>query len=182
MILKRFISYISIVLTLVACNRFNGPEKPDNLIPKEKMIDILIDDKLISSASTVNKMILKNSGIDLDTYIFTKYNIDSLQFVLSNNYYAFHIKDYEEIYNKVEDSLEMLKTKYKDLEAQEWKEKTKREEDSLKAALAKELDTLSLKDSLKKEIIKDSLDKTTTFKKFEAGTNLIPPVSDTGHQ
>lgn len=178
MTLKRFIAYFGVAVALVACKRINSPKKPENLISKEKMVDILIDAKLISSASNVNKTIMKNKGIDLDTYIFTKHNIDSLQFALSNNYYAFHIKDYEEIYNKVEDSLEALKTKYKDLQAQEWKEKTKREEDSLKAVLAKQENTLNLNDTIKK----DSLDKATLRKKFQEEVNLIPPVSDTVRQ
>lgn len=142
MILQRFLIYITTAIIGVSCNTFQGPKKPHNLISKEKMVAILIDAKLLSSASSVNKRIMKTKGVDIDHYIFEKYQIDSLQFALSNNYYAFHVKDYEEIYNKATDSLEALKTIYKNKEAQEWKEKTKREEDSLKKVLVKQKNTL----------------------------------------
>lgn len=119
MILKHFIYFLSIVLLITACNRVKGPDKPKNLISKEKMVDILIDTRLIASASSVNKRIMMDNGVDIKAYVFKKYNIDSLQFALSNEYYAFRVKDYKEIYDKVEDSLEELKTKFKELEANE---------------------------------------------------------------
>ena len=175
MILKRFTLSICIILLVTACNRFNGPKKPENLISKEKIIAVLIDAKLVASVSSVNKKIVKDKGVNVDTYVFTKHGIDSLQFALSNNYYTFHLKDYEEIYNKVEDSLNALKTKYKDLEAKEWKEKTKREEDSLKL-LSKQKDTLGLLKT------KDSLSETLLKKKLEAKRGLIKPVSDRDFQ
>ena len=176
MILKRFILSISIILSVLACNRFNGPKKPDNLISKEKMIDILIDAKLVASVSSVHKEMIKNKGIDVDTYVYTKHGIDSLQFALSNNYYAFHLEDYEAIYNKVEDSLNALKTKYKDLGAKEWKEKTKKEEDSLSKSLSKQKDTLGL------SIAKDSLNKALLKKKTEGKRGIIKPISDSDFQ
>ena len=135
MIKKQFIISLGFILLLAACNTVKEPEKPKNLISKEKMVDILIDSKIIASASSVNKKIMKDNGVNLGTYVFEKHNIDSLQFALSNNYYAFHIKDYEDINAKVSDSLEGLKVKFKDLKAKEWKEQTKREEDSLKSGL-----------------------------------------------
>lgn len=180
MILKRFILCLSVILVTISCSKVKGPDKPKNLISKEKMVDILMDAKLIASASSVNKKIMSENGIDFKTYVYKKYNIDSLQFALSNNYYAFHIKDYKEIYTKVEDSLEALTVKFKALEAQEWKEKTKREEDSLKT-LSKEKDTLAVikvKDSLKTLINSDSLRRTILKKKFQNEGTLVEPISD----
>lgn len=135
MIFKQFAILLSITITMIGCGKMSGPKKPHDLISKEKMVAILIDAKLITSASFTNKNIMKRNGIEVNHYIFEKYQIDSLQFALSNNYYAFHIKDYEAILNKVTDSFEALKTTYKTLEAQEWKEKTQQEEDSLKVVL-----------------------------------------------
>ncbi|MGA1227521.1 MAG: DUF4296 domain-containing protein [Tamlana sp.] len=180
MILKHFIYFLSIVLLITACNRIKGPDKPKNLISKEKMVDILIDTRLIASASSVNKRIMMDNGVDIKAYVFKKYNIDSLQFALSNEYYAFRVKDYKEIYDKVEDSLEELKTKFKELEANEWKEKTKREEDSIKA-LSKKKDTirdLKIVDSLKLKLL-DSLDKNRLREKIIENGTLIAPVLDT---
>jgi hypothetical protein len=186
MILKRFILSLSIILMVSACNTFNGPKKPKDLISKEKMVAIIIDAKLIASSNYANKKTMTDSGIDPKTYVYKRHHIDSLQFALSNNYYAYHLKDYEEIYNKVNDSLEGLKTIYKDLQAKEWKEKTKREEDSIKA-LSKLKDTISfesliVKDSILKAIKRDSLSKILLKKKFEDRKGLLEPISDTDFQ
>lgn len=182
MILKQLIVSLCFIVLFSACNKVKGPKKPDNLISKDKMVEVLIDAKLIGSAGSVNKMIMKNKGIDVNTYVFAKHNIDSLQFALSNDYYAFYLEDYEEIYNRVEDSLNALKTKFKDLEAKEWKEKTKREEDSIKT-LSKEKDTIGLskvKDSLK---ILSKIDSLKLLKRnIHKKEGLIEPISDIDFQ
>lgn len=183
MTLKGFISCVFMILLVTACNRFKGPEKPDDLIPKDQMVNILIDSKLLTTGNTTTRKVMKDSSIDANTYIFRKYKIDSLQFALSNSYYAFHIDDYEEIYALAIDSLERLGLELKDIQAQEWKEQTKREEDSLKLiAKAKDsLKLLKLKDSLGLDgsANLDSL-KGLLFDIKEGETELlITPVSDT---
>ncbi|MCF7559890.1 DUF4296 domain-containing protein [Sabulilitoribacter multivorans] len=180
--LKQFVTVLCLVLMATSCHKLKAPKKPDNLISKEKMVDILIDAKLIASASSANRRIMAEHGIDIKTYVYQKHNIDSLQFVLSNDYYAFYIKDYEAIYNKVEDSLEALRAKYKDLDAQEWKEKTKREEDSLKAVYARRDSIITAKDTLKNPIVLDSLNRLLLKKKFEEEGGLVAPISDTDSQ
>ena len=55
MILKRFTIYLSVILLASACYNSGKPKKPDNLIAKEKMVDILIDAKLIASANSANR-------------------------------------------------------------------------------------------------------------------------------
>lgn len=181
MILKRFILLFLMLLMVAACNRFGGPDKPENLISKEKMVSILIDSRLLTTGNTDTKRTMKDSNVVMNTYIFKKHNIDSLQFALSNSYYAFHIDEYEEIYERAIDSLERLGLKLKDVQAQEWKEQTKREEDSLKQ-IAKIKDTLNLlkvKDSL--GVIKnaDSLNDVLLDLNNEKTGALITPVSDT---
>ncbi|OEK09783.1 hypothetical protein A8C32_09730 [Flavivirga aquatica] len=142
---------------VMACNnQLKEPEKPKNLISKGKMVDILIDSKLIGFANSKNKKIMKEKGVNINTYVFSQHNIDSLQFALSNSYYAFHIKEYEEIYTKVADSLEKLKVEFKALEAKEWKEKTKREEDSL-ASLTKKDSLVNILPENKIKKIGDSI-------------------------
>ena len=166
---------------VVACNRFGGPDKPENLISKEKMVSILIDSKLLTSGNTTTKKTMKDSNVTINTYIFKKHNIDSLQFALSNSYYAFHIDVYEDIYETAIDSLERLGLQLKDIQAQEWKEQTKREEDSLQQ-IAKQKDSLNplkIKDSL--GVIKntDALNDVFVDLNNEISGALITPVSDT---
>lgn len=175
--LKQFTLYSCILLTVLSCN-IGAPKKPKNLISKSKMVDILIDAKLIGSATYINKNIMKEHGIEVDTYVFEKHGIDSLQFAMSNNYYAYYVKDYKEIYDKVIDSLEALKLVFKAQELKEKREFEKRERDSLEAIKIK--DSLKTQDSLKLKTKKDSLSEIKQKKKALKGKEiLISPVSNT---
>jgi len=102
-----------LTLLLSSCYGLQKPEKPDNLISEDKMVDILIELTLVSSAKGINKRELENRGIVPDTFVYKKHKIDSTQFANSNTYYAYDIKTYTEIYQRVKDSLEILRTIYK---------------------------------------------------------------------
>lgn len=181
MIFKRYILFITLLLTVISCAKLKGPEKPKNLISKDKMVSVLIDAKLLTSANSANKLVMRDAGVNLNTYIYEKHDIDSLQFALSNSYYAFHVDDYEAIYSKVTDSLEKLKEKLKEIEAEEWKAQTKREADSLAKVLKeKELQSPKNKDSLGTIILRDSLqiDDELLEKSIEEIEDLIEPITD----
>lgn len=171
--LKRTVLYIIVITLLASCYSFKKPKKPDNLLSKKNMVDIIMDIKLLSAATGANKIVLNDNNISPENYIYKKYNTDSLQFALSNDYYAYYIKDYESIYTKVKDSLEALKTIYKDLEEQEKREK--KERDSL--SLLKNNDTVKPIISFKK---RDSIAEV----KLKKGNveKLIVPVSETDFQ
>ena len=129
--LRKIIPYSIVLLVFVSCYKFKELEKPKNLISKADMVNILIDLKIIASITAGDDVkVLDSNQVQSQKYIYKKYNIDSTQFALSNNYYAFHLKDYEDIYFKVKDSLEALSRFYEDLELKELKERT---QDSLKA-------------------------------------------------
>jgi len=173
MILNKFLAYLSIALLVTSCYQFKEPKKPDNLISKVDMVDILIDSKILGSANMANKRVMEKHGVDIDTYLFKKHNIDSLQFALSNAYYTFHIDEYNEIYQKVEDSLKALKAFYKELEKKEELEaKAKRRLDSLQliTKIKDSISNLKLSDSVKvrleKEVLLDSVKLKSQFEKF----------------
>lgn len=81
-------------------------EKPNNLIAKDKMVEIFNDLAIINAAKSTNLVILRNHGIEPMPYIYSKYNIDSLQFVESDRYYASIPELHEEIYTAVTEKLE----------------------------------------------------------------------------
>ncbi len=84
-------------------------EKPDNLIPKEKMIEILNDMAIITAAKSTNIAILRNNSIEPMQFIYEKHGVDSVQFVESDFYYASLPIEYEAIYTAVEARLEKEK-------------------------------------------------------------------------
>jgi len=98
---------IFILLVFCSCGFMDEQNiVPDNLISEEKMVDILYDMSLISVSKGINKMILENNGMKPKKYILKKYNIDSLQFVLSNDFYSKDLKKYLMIYEDVLKKLE----------------------------------------------------------------------------
>jgi hypothetical protein len=100
--MKKSILLVLIVL-LFGCNN-NSLEKPNNLIDKDKMVDILYDITLLEAIKTQNI----NGGITVkmgNQYIYKKYKIDSIQFVKSNKYYASDIDEYKKMFEKVKEKL-----------------------------------------------------------------------------
>jgi len=204
MMLKRLLAYFAIILIATACYKYDKPKKPKNLIPKDKMAHIIMDVRLLSSANGANKITLEKNNLKTETYIYKKYNIDSLQFALSNDYYAYYVDDYKAIYDKVNDSLEVLKTKFADLAIQEEKEKKVRDsiqaiiiknsshisklkehisllvkKDVLKSLIKKDsIRLIKMKDSLNTLIKKDSITKSNL--KTPTRKDLIIPVSGIG--
>lgn len=169
-----FLIFLSLIL-FIGCYKVNGPEKPKNLIPKDKMVDILLEIRLMSSATGVNQSVLYNNGVSSHNYIYKKFGIDSTQLAKSNDYYAFYVDDYDEIYDRVQDTLQALKQKYDALRAEE--EEERKRQDSINAIAVK--DTLKLNanlDSLRLKNKRDSLKQ--SFKQKNEDQGLIPPVSD----
>ncbi len=104
-----FIIMLLLITTVfLACQDVKKPIRPKNLIPKEKMATILVDIYISNAARSVNNKILINKGIKLDSIIYEKYSIDSLQFVESNAFYSSDLNTYNGIISEVEKHLILL--------------------------------------------------------------------------
>lgn len=112
--MRKVVVYIVLAVLVVNCSQFGKPKKPDNLIPKNEMVAVLVDLALLSSAKGVNKKTLENAGISPEDFVYKTHEIDSLQFLNSNKYYSYNTEDYDVILKRVEDSLNKLKKKYND--------------------------------------------------------------------
>lgn len=93
-----------LICLLVSCNE-KLIKEPENLISKDKMTDILYDMSILHAARNNGVKVLEKNNIKLMEYLFTKYDMDSLQFVESNTYYAAIPLEYQEIYTNVETRL-----------------------------------------------------------------------------
>ena len=141
-------TYLLLLLFLSSCYDVKKPEKPDRLLTESEMVTVLVDMAIVSSAKGINKKVFEENGIVPDEYIYKKNNIDSMTFVKNNEYYAFNIKKYGEIYAKVKDSLTKLRDVYKAIEDKEGKEKATK--DSIKREKKKAKgDVLSKKNEYK---------------------------------
>jgi len=128
----RQIVIILLSLVLISCHGVDKPKKPKNLLSKKKMVAIIVDISLFTSAKGINKSELEKQGVLPEGYIYNNHSIDSLQFAKSNEYYSYDIEVYESIYQDVHDSLQALKAVYKRLVDEE--RQTKKEKDSIKKA------------------------------------------------
>ena len=138
--MNRFLAYIFLTFVVLSCGDIDKPKKPDNFISKSKMIDIITDISLVNAAKAMDKNLLIKKDINPEDYIFQKYDIDSVQFAENSNYYAYYIKEYEEIYSQVKERLEKQKETYKAIE-----EKEKKERDSIRKSKVKKIDTTESK-------------------------------------
>jgi len=165
--MMRYLKYMLIVVLAVSCNTnsIQKPKKPKNLIKKDKMADIIFDMAIFTAAKGVNKKIIESKGILPEAYIYKKHDIDSTQFAQSNEYYAYNLDTYEDIYSKVKVKLEAKKVYYDSIIDAEAKQRT---------AESKEL--RKKRDSIKKITGKDiPLKKVTPnrIKKIDSSRQLI---------
>ncbi|RXG22027.1 DUF4296 domain-containing protein [Leeuwenhoekiella aequorea] len=98
--LKGFL-IVLILFVFVGCNEIQRPKKPDNFIKEDLMVDVLYDISLMRTLRTYNMNEMRSLGIVPDSLIYKKYNIDSLQFAESINYYSVNFNDYAALWEEV---------------------------------------------------------------------------------
>jgi len=132
---KTILPFILTVLLFLSCQEIQRPKKPENLISKQDMMQILAD-VYVSNASRSgsNNKIIRRHGIDLDSLLKAKHQLDSLQFAESNTYYASNLKLYSEIITGVQEILEHKKKHIDSIVTLENIEIKKRKNLSLKGA------------------------------------------------
>lgn len=98
------ISVLFVLVLVFGCG--NGAvEKPENLIEKEVMVDILYELALIQSAESNNPIVFSQNEIKVNEMIYKKYNIDSASFAQSNRYYASDPHNYQKLFKKVSEKI-----------------------------------------------------------------------------
>lgn len=97
-----------LIIFLGSCRNVETPEKPDDLISKDKMAAILAEVYMNNAARSVDLNLIRNSGIHLDSLVYQKFDIDSLQFANSNNYYSANLNMYIDILKDVEERLVVI--------------------------------------------------------------------------
>ncbi len=125
--MHKFLILFSALFMLISCQDINRTPKPDNLIPEDKMVDVLTEISLLHGARSYNKSQMEEKGIDPYPYLTEKYGIDSIQLVQSNDYYAQNYKQYRRIYDSVKVRLETLVAEYDSI-----REMEQRKRDSLR--------------------------------------------------
>ena len=97
--MKKSISLLAI-LALLGCKE-NLVKKPERLIEKSKMMDIMYDLSLLEAIKYQNPAVLDSNQIRPKQFIYKKYKIDSLQLAQNNVYYAADYKSYKVMFETV---------------------------------------------------------------------------------
>lgn len=90
-------------------------QKPDDLIPQEKMTQLLYDLAILNAAKSTNSAILEVHFDSPTNFLFEQYGVDSLQFVKSDIFYASQPLVYEAIYKEVAAKLDKEKSKIEEV-------------------------------------------------------------------
>jgi hypothetical protein len=129
-ILLKTATLLLVLVLFSACQNIQKPERPKNLIPENKMVEVLIDVHLFNAAKNVNRLPLQQTGMSPHQFIYDKHNIDSVQFEKSNAFYGTDINTYERIHVKVKEFLDNKRIEIDTLIARE-----KISQDSIKIVL-----------------------------------------------
>ena len=97
--MKKSISLV-VILAILGCKE-DLVKKPDTLIEKSKMIDIMYDMALLEAVKYQNPTVLDSNQIRPKQFIYKKYKIDSLQLAQNNVYYAADYKSYKIMFDEV---------------------------------------------------------------------------------
>lgn len=97
----KIIYTILLVVFLLGCQDKVNYEKPEGLIGKSEMIDLLYDMHLAVGTSNIQNVHLEKDR-NYMSLVYQKHNIDSTRFAESNLYYTAHIQEYEDIFEEVE--------------------------------------------------------------------------------
>lgn len=111
--MNRFLYIAFLSVFLINCTSNTIIKKPDDLISKEQMVDLLTDMFLASGAQHIKNTNLKRN-VDYFPLVFEKHQIDSARFKKSNYYYTSKIDDYDQILKEVDSRLRKLRSQFKE--------------------------------------------------------------------
>lgn len=109
--LKRLFFISTVAVLLASCSLFSN--KPDNLIDKEKLVDVLVDVHMADAVVAVKGLRINRDSVLISLYyddVMKKHNITRKQFDITIEYYSKHAEKYDKIYDEV---LEILSKKQK---------------------------------------------------------------------
>ena len=135
--------FFGIIALLISCKE-EVVKKPDNLIEKEVMVDVLYDLSLLEAIKFQSTKPLETYKVAPSQYIYQKYKIDSVQFFRSNMYYAADYKVCKKMNEQINERLNKNKILTEAIIKKEKKKALLLEK--AKSKLPKKSDSLTKKD------------------------------------
>jgi hypothetical protein len=139
--MRKTVSFLVVLILFLSCKE-EAVEKPDRLIEKGKMVNIMYDLAILEGIKYQNPTSLVTYDINPSKYIYKKYKIDSLQFAQSNVYYASNYEDYKDVFDEIIKRIDDQKEVMDSLVKMENKKKMKLDSIKSKREVLKGGDTL----------------------------------------
>ncbi len=130
----------------MGCSDVQKREKPENLIPKDKMVDIYTDMIILDALDRTSPRTLKSFEIEVSDHILKKFDIDSSTLAQNIAFYNLEFEANQEIYDAVtrninhkKDEIDSIVNVRDSLKKEELKLKNKTKNDSIKPKNKKSL-------------------------------------------
>ena len=111
----RYTVFFILLLFFTGCDK-PVYEKPANLIPRKKMIDMLVDvhmaEATFQTTRYIGEKVSKLKTADYYYAVLRKYNVPDTVFEKSLVYYASMPKEFDKMYLKVLDKMHLLEQQY----------------------------------------------------------------------
>lgn len=114
--MQRLTYILFLFLFICSCTSRTIYKKPENLIPKDQMIELWAAVIIADNAKTV-KNGKSQRKINYLPFVYQKFKIDSARFMESNIYYTSKIEEYEKMFQQVELKLRKIKESYDPMSA-----------------------------------------------------------------
>ena len=98
--MKKTIVLLMVLFVFLSCKE-EVVQKPDRLIAKEQMMDIMYDLALLDGIKYQTPTAADTIKINPKEYVLKKYKVDSLQFAKSNIYYASNYTEYKDMFDQI---------------------------------------------------------------------------------
>lgn len=105
--MKRIFQFLLIFSLVISCTSNTIYKKPNDLIEKELMVELILNMQIATSARG-SRNLNEERNIDYMYLVYNKFEIDSARFARSNFYYSTKIDDYTKILQEVKRRLEAL--------------------------------------------------------------------------
>ena len=103
--MKKIILFVAVLTLFIRC-KDEVVKKPERLIEKDVMVDVMYDLAVLDAIKYQNPASLDTFKINSTDFVYKKYKIDSLQFAKSNVYYASDYENYKLMFEQISKRLE----------------------------------------------------------------------------
>jgi hypothetical protein len=138
------------LIFITSCQNVEEIKKPEKLLSKSEMKDLIYDMVLLDAAAGVNEKRLEGLDINMLDFLSKKYEIDSNQLKQNILYYNLRFNDNLDIYEKAKDSISRLERAYDSIS---------KARDSLKKLERKRRDSIRKLDTVQERQIIKRMDR-----------------------